>query len=123
MYMGTGDCTRHCRDLPCSGRKTEARIGELLPSTTNGNFLFTQQLFVHPQTSEVYGTTCNFYRSKDQGSWESAGRWRWDFLETIHDMAFHKASGTIYAFHHFRHLQICLRDANFLAELTAKPTF
>ncbi|MCB9039806.1 MAG: hypothetical protein H6557_24570 [Lewinellaceae bacterium] len=126
MYMGTGELYAGIAGFALFRSENGGEDWELLPSTTNGNFLFTQQLFVHPQTSEVYaGTTRGLYRSKDRGgSWEKVlGVGAGTSQETIHDMAFHKASGTIYASTTSVIYKSASGDANSWQNLTAGTNF
>ncbi|MCB0613105.1 MAG: T9SS type A sorting domain-containing protein, partial [Phaeodactylibacter sp.] len=99
LYMGTGELYAGIAGFALFKSENGGKDWAILPNTTNGNFLFTQELFVHPQTRDVYaGTTKGLYRSSNQGlSWEKVlGAGAGTFQETIHDIAFHKASGTIY---------------------------
>lgn len=98
FYMGTGEMYAEISGFALFRSVNGGKDWQLLPSTANGNFRYTQELFVHPQTSDVYAATnTGLYRSRDKGlSWEkvfgpSAAQ------SIMHDLAFHKASGTLYA--------------------------
>ncbi|MCB9263630.1 MAG: T9SS type A sorting domain-containing protein [Lewinellaceae bacterium] len=99
FYLGTGELYGGISGFALFRSENGGKDWAVLPATTNGNFQFTQALFVHPQTGDVYaGTTRGLYRSNDRGgSWQKVlGAGAGAFEDAIHDMAYHKASGTIY---------------------------
>ncbi len=73
MYFGTGES--YTGDIRGVGlfRSTDNGVNwDIIPSTANSTFYFTQAILVHPETSDVYaGTTGGLYRSQDNGdTWE-----------------------------------------------------
>lgn len=124
FYMGTGELYAGIGGFALFRSENGGKDWDVLPATTNGNFQFTQELFVHPETSDVYAaTTTGLYRSRDKGlSWEkvfgpSAAQ------SIMHDLAFHKASGTLYASTGSAIYKSSLGDANSWLNLTSGTNF
>lgn len=126
FYMGTGELYGGITGFALYRSENGGKDWEVLPSTTNGSFRFTQDIFVHPQTSDVYaGTTTGLYRSKNKGqSWEKVlGIGAGTSQETIHDIAYHKASGTLYVSTTSVIYKSTSGDANSFQNLTAGTNF
>jgi len=73
MYFGTGESyTGDIRGVGLFRSLNNGETWDIIPSTTNGTFFYTQAILVHPETSDVYvGTASGLYRSEDNGdTWE-----------------------------------------------------
>ena len=72
MYCGTGEGFFNGDAIQGAGLWKTVNGGQTwnqLPSTTNGNFNFTQKLLVHPVTGDVYAATrTGLWRSADAGA-------------------------------------------------------
>ncbi len=73
MYMGTGESyTGDIRGVGLFRSLDNGVTWDIIPSTANPVFYYTQAMLVHPETSDVYaGTASGLYRSSDNGdTWE-----------------------------------------------------
>ncbi len=92
MYMGTGEVYAGIPGLALFKSYDGGYTWELLPATLNGNFQFTQALFVHPETGDIYaGADTGLWRSEDGGaSWERV------LLAFIDDIEYSDLVNTLY---------------------------
>ncbi|MCB0570284.1 MAG: PKD domain-containing protein [Phaeodactylibacter sp.] len=100
MYMGTGELYTGIPGLALFKSVNGGQSWNVLPSTLNGNFRYTQDMFVHPQTGDVYAATSSgLWRSQDEGStWNKVlGSGQGASGNTMHDVVYHKDSGTMFA--------------------------
>lgn len=100
MYMGTGEGYTGIPGLALFKSANGGQDWDILPATLNGNFRFTQDMFVHPLTSDIYAATSGgLWRSQDEGlSWQKVlGSGQGASGDYMNDIVFHEASNTIFA--------------------------
>ncbi|MCB9302573.1 MAG: PKD domain-containing protein [Lewinellaceae bacterium] len=101
MYMGTGEVYTGISGLALFKSENGGKDWTVLPSTLSDlNFRYTQDLFVHPQTGDVYAAISNgIWRSQDGGlNWQKVlGSGLGASGDFMNDIAYHRASNTLFA--------------------------
>ncbi|HMQ47394.1 MAG TPA: T9SS type A sorting domain-containing protein [Saprospiraceae bacterium] len=103
MYLATGEWYAGMPGLAIFKSTDGGSNWAALPSTVNATFQYTQDIFVHPITSDIYAATHRgLWRSQDGGtSWTKIlGLDVGGVQDGMHDIDYHKASNTIFVANH-----------------------